>query len=235
MEMLVEQTIVYAQRNPPSTRYRWYNTIQSEMYLFLGVIMAMGVHMLPFLTDCWSSDSLLGVPGISAGMPIDQFKVLLRCLHLNDNTKAVPHSRPGYERLHTIRPMIESLQATWKFCYHPPRAQSFDDAMVGFKGRNAMMQYMPMKPTKRGYKLWCQCSANGMTNDRKVYEGSTGRETNLSTTVVLRLAKHIYVKGHHLFYDNYLLSVDLAVELLQHRTYYCGTARSNRKKYPAVL
>ena len=100
-----------------------------------------------------------------------------------------------------------------------------------------MKQYMPMKPTKHGYKVWCPCSPNGMTNDCEVYEGSTGqsRETNLSTAVVLRLAKHIYDKGHHLFYDNYFLSIDLAEELLQHRTYCCVTTRSNRKKYPAVL
>ena len=51
------------------------------------MIIAMGVHRLPQLEDYWSSDILLGVPGIVDGMPIDRFKVLLQCLHLNDNTE----------------------------------------------------------------------------------------------------------------------------------------------------
>ena len=62
MEMVVKQANVYVQQNPPSARYKWYDTTMSEMYLFLGIIIAMGVHVLPFLTDYWSSDSLLGVP-----------------------------------------------------------------------------------------------------------------------------------------------------------------------------
>ena len=207
------------------------------MYLFLGIIIAMGVHMLPGFADYWSSDSLLSVPGISAGMPIDRFKVLLSCLHVNDNTKAVPRDQPGYNHLHKIRPMINRLHHTWRTCYNPPWEQSIDEAMVGFKGRNAMKQYMPMKPTKRGFKVWCCCSPNGLMNDCEVYEGSTGqkREGSLGTAVVLGLAKYIYDKGHHLFYDNYFSSVDLAQELLSHKTYCCGTARSNRKNYPAAL
>ena len=62
------------------------STTLYEMYLFLGIIIAMGVHKLPNLAHYWSSDCLLGAPGISVGMPTDHFKALLRCFHLNDNT-----------------------------------------------------------------------------------------------------------------------------------------------------
>ena len=37
MELLVEQTNLYAEQNPPSARYKWYNTTISEMYLFFWV------------------------------------------------------------------------------------------------------------------------------------------------------------------------------------------------------
>ena len=42
-----------------------------------------------------------------------------------------------------------------------------------------------------------------MTNDCEVYEGSTdqSRETKLSTAVVLCVAKYIYDKVYHLFFD----------------------------------
>lgn len=135
--------------------------------------------MLPFLSDYWSSESLLGVLGISAGLPIDRFKALLQCFHLNGITKAVPRNRPGHDQLHKIRPMVECLLEMWRFCYHPPHEQSIAEALVGFKGRSAIEQYMPMKPTKRGYKVLFRCSPNGMTTDCKVNEGSAslGRQT----------------------------------------------------------
>ena len=131
----MEQTNLYAEQNPPSA---YYKTTISEMYLFLGIIIAMGVHRLPSFADYWSLNSLLGVPGISISMPIDRFEAILRYLHVNDNTTAVPRGEEGYDRLHKLRPLIERLRNTWRTCYNPPREQSIDERMVGFKGRNAM-------------------------------------------------------------------------------------------------
>ena len=118
------------------------------------------------------------------------------------------------------------------------REVSIDEAMVGFKGRSSMKQFMPMKPTKRGYKVWCRCvAANGFTSDCEIYTGQSesGREQNLSSAVVLRLARPIFNKGFYLFYDNYFSSVALSRELLRHNTYSCGTARCNRREYPPEL
>jgi len=33
-------------------------------------------------------------------------------------------------------------------------SQSIAEAMILFKGRSSLHQYMPLKPTKRGYKVW---------------------------------------------------------------------------------
>ena len=96
---------------------------------------------------------------------------------------------------------------------------------------------MPMKPTKRGYKVWCRCSPNGLMSDCGIYGGSLAqtRETNLSSSVVLKLAGFIANKGHHLFLDNYFSSVQLCRDSLRMKTYSCGTARSNRKEFPSSL
>ena len=37
--------------------------------------------------------------------------------------------------------------------YNPHREQSIDEAMVKYKGRVKFLQYMPMKPCKRGIKF----------------------------------------------------------------------------------
>ena len=88
----VDPTNLYTTQKPPSARYKWCPTCSDEIKLFWKMIIAMVVHRLPQLEDYWSSNILLGVPGIVDGMLIDRFKVLLQCLHLNDNTEM---KRPG--------------------------------------------------------------------------------------------------------------------------------------------
>ena len=43
-------------------------------------------------------------------------------------------------------PLMDLVNTNTKNAYHPHREISIDEAMVGFKGRNSMKQYMPMKP-----------------------------------------------------------------------------------------
>ena len=72
------------------------------------MIIVIGVHSLPQLEDYWSSDILLGVPGIVDGMPINRFEVLEQCLHLNDNTTMKTPGDPGYDPLHKICQLLRS-------------------------------------------------------------------------------------------------------------------------------
>ena len=39
--------------------------------------------------------------------------------------------------------------------YDPSQNISIDESMVCFKGRSTMKLYLPMKPIKRGFKIWC--------------------------------------------------------------------------------
>ena len=104
----------------------------------------------------------IGVPGIIDCMPIDGFKVLLQCLCLNNNTETKRTGDPDYDRLHKLRPLLTKVKRNCLNLYNPHRQVSIDEAMVGFKGRSSLKQYMPMKPTKRGYKVRFLCdSTNG--------------------------------------------------------------------------
>lgn len=208
------------------------------MYLFLGILIAMEVHKLPFVYDYWSSDGLFGVPGISAGMPIDRCKALLHCLHLKDNSKAVPRNQPGHNGLHEIRTIIKRLRETWRTVIHPPKEQSIDEAIIGFKGRNSMKQYIPMKPSKRGYKVWCRCLPNGFTNDCEVYQGATDQrhETSLSTVLVLGLAKYIYDKLKvTTSFSTIIFPVLTWQKSSRSTTLIAVAAWSNRRRYPPSL
>jgi hypothetical protein len=110
--------------------------------------------------------------------------------------------------------------------------------MILFKGRSSYKQYMPMKPVKRGYKVWCEADAhNGYLTSFEMYTGATqgSTEHGLGSSVVKRLSSPLAGKGYHLYFDNFFTSVDLAEDLLKDGLYCIGTARTNRKKWPQEM
>ena len=79
------------------------------MKLFIGMLIAMGIHYFPQLEDYWSWNPLLAIESIVADMPYKRFKVLLICLHLVDNNVAVARGQPGFEKLFKIRYFLNTL------------------------------------------------------------------------------------------------------------------------------
>ena len=54
--------------------------------------------------------------------------------------------------------------------------------MTKFKSRSTLKQYLPMKPVKRGIKLWMRCDAlTGYTYDMNVYAGKEGSPNPVET------------------------------------------------------
>ena len=102
--------------------------------------------------------------------------------------------------------------------------------MVKFKGRSSLKQYMPMKPIKRGFKVWCRCdSHNGFTCCFQVYLGKTDSvETGLGVRVILDMACDILNKGFHIYCNNFFACPELAAKLGMNKTYCIGTVRSIR-------
>ena len=74
------------------------------------------------------------------------------------------------------------------------------------------------------------------TGKKSKQEGSKACDTlsTKTTHLVLRLAEHARVldAGHHLYMDNYYMSVDLLEELALRSTFACGTVRKDRKNNP---
>ena len=55
-----------------------------------------------------------------------------------------------------MRPVIKRFNNSFSRAMSPTTQQAIDEHMVKFKGQDAMKQYMPMKPIKRGFKMWCR-------------------------------------------------------------------------------
>lgn len=174
----------------------------------------MGIHRLPFLHDYWSQHPLLGAPGITQIMPHDRFKEILRYLHINDNTTALPRNDANYDKLHKIRPLLNKIRDNTQSAYIPHQQLSIHEPVVLPKGRSSFKQYMPLKPTKRGYKVLCICVAtNGLAYDYEVYLGAMGGngETSQGEKVVLRLIDQVEGYSHQLYMDNFFSSPALSL------------------------
>src|SRR5215469_7376364 len=133
-------------------------------------------------------------------------------LHLSDNTLAKKRGEEGYDRLFKVRPYLSHLSESFLKCYNPSEQQSIDESMIKFKGRSSLKQFMPLKPIKRGYKVWVRASSNGYVCEFEIYTGRKGNkpEKGLGARVVTDLSRCLEGKYYQIYADNFFSSFDLA-------------------------
>ena len=116
-----------------------------------------------------------------------------------------------------MRPLLDSFVEAVKSEYRPSKNVSIDEAMIPFKGRPSLKQYMLLKPVKRGIKVWeCADSSNGFICDLEVYVGKRdgNPKQGLGHRVVRNLTRPLVRKNHHVFVDNFFNSLALTEDLL---------------------
>jgi len=110
---------------------------------------------------------------------------ILRFLHFTDNSSLPDRADPKYDRLCRIHPVIEAVQQACVRNFHGFQHQSIDEAMIAFKGRSSMKQYMPKKPTKWGFKVWVQSdSRSGYIHQMEFYTGKKAAQQRLVLEIV---------------------------------------------------
>lgn len=233
-QQIVLQTNLYAQQNNA-----YINTNIDEMKAFFGILIYMGYHSLPSIRLYWSNDPNFFCERVAKIMPVKRFLKILRFLHLNDNSKIPSRDSPQFEKLYKIRPMLTHLIEIYQTVYRPSRYLAVDESMVAYKGRSTMKQYMPMKPIKRGFKIWALAdSFSGFLLNIEVYTGKKSNaipEYGLGENVVLNLTKKLKNLFYCIFFDNFFTSIHLVFKLLADGIFACGTFRVNKKSYPKHL
>ena len=235
----MEQTNKYAAECMGAEKFdRWDKVTVEELCAYLGFMLLMGVVHLPSLYDYWKNDEVYHYSPIASKISRNRFLQLHRYLHFVDNSRVTPPGSPEYDRLGKIRPVAEILSERVAAVYEPGRNISIDEAMIPFKGQSSLKQYMPLKPVRRGIKVWTRAeSSNGYVSAFQVYTGKQGdtTETGLGAKVVKSLTEDLKDSHRHIFFDNYFSSVDLLLDLQRDGLYACGTLRSNRKGFPPQL
>lgn len=222
-----------SRHDTPSTM-SWVPVTRQEMAAFLGLHIAMGVANLPEIHDYWSTEPALEIGWYKSVMPRDRFTQILRYLHCS-GTPSKPRTDPDHDKLHKIRPFLNSVLDSSLSHNIPQEHISIDEQMVGTRCRVSFIQFMPDKPQRFGIKLWALAdSRNGYLCNFQIYTGKEAgtAEVGLAYRVVYDLMQPYLNKGYKLYTDNFYTSPKLVKDLLRDNTYLTGTVRSNRRGFP---
>ncbi|XP_041423567.1 piggyBac transposable element-derived protein 4-like [Xenopus laevis] len=251
LQDMVLYTNLYAEQylvQNPLPRYAraraWHPTDVNELKRFLGLTLAMGLIKANSLESYWDSTTVLSIPIFSATMPRNRYQLLLRFLHFNNNATAVPPNEPGHDRLHKLRPLINSLSERFREVYAPSQNICIDESLLLFKGRIKFRQYIPSKRARYGIKFYKLCeSSSGYTSFFLIYEGKDSildppgcpLDLTVSGKIVWELICPLLGQGYHLYVDNFYSGIPLFRALYSLDTPACGTINRTRKGLPRDL
>ena len=206
VEHIVQETNRYAKTVMGESKYEKWETIEvRDFYAYFGVMIMMGLVEFPSLHDYWKRDSLFNCPAIAERMTRDRFLEIHRYLHFVNNDTLSQQATPGYNRIGKMRGVLSMIEQRFVALYHPSRECAIDEAMVPYKGRSTLKQYIPKKPKRKGLKVWMRAdSNNGYVSQYQVYVGrETSAERWLGARVIKDLSRSLVHKHYHLFCDNF--------------------------------
>ncbi|KAK2760545.1 hypothetical protein CKAH01_05231, partial [Colletotrichum kahawae] len=161
-----------AQRGPVRQHSRskgWRPTSAHEIYLFLGILISMGLHTESQIFRYWSGsqDQEDPIYLFTRFISWDRFQLLLRRLQIfnpanfpDTTTPSQQQSRPRAceDRMPKVYRQVNEwsayIQATGDSFYTPGSGLTVDEAMVRFTGRSVETTTVPSKPTPVGFKVW---------------------------------------------------------------------------------
>lgn len=227
-----------------SQGHAWHPTNTHEIKRFLALTIAMDLHEGHTLASYWDTTSIISIPLFSAIMPINRYQILLRFLHFNDNATAAPPNEPSHDRLHKLRPLIESLCKRFAEVYTPTQNICVNESPVFFKERLMFRQNNPKKRSCYGMKFYKLCeSKTGYTGNFMIYEGTDSfldppgcpLDFTFSDKIVWELLTPLLGRGYHLYVDDFYTSIPLFRALHSLDTPACGIVSHNRKGLPRAL
>jgi hypothetical protein len=218
----------FAQHTNAAAPHDWRPTTADELYAFLGVHLFMGIDRLPRTELYWSQT--FGHPLITSIFSRDRFKQLLRFFRV----VAPDEDAAARDPLPHVRTLAAKLNASFAAHAAPSQRLALDEAMVAYKGRSPIKQYIPSKPHKWGYKIYCLSSDDYLLRF-EVYAGKEERSAEGATyDTVLRMLQGYEDRAHILFTDNWFTSPALLLALQHKGIRLCGSVRRNRKGMPAI-
>ena len=114
------------------TKPDWRDTTEAEIKAFIASLIVIGNNKRPRFRSYWSMEGFCSV------MCRDRFMVLLRFLHVADNTRTVPRGQHDRDRCFKISPVVNILINQWQAVFFIDKCTSVDECMIGFKALYAL-------------------------------------------------------------------------------------------------
>ena len=158
LALLVEETNRYYDQtvaalggldNIPSTSrlWDWMPIDLSCMKAFLAILIQMGVDQRNLYELYWTTIELIALANFKKIMPYNRFVIILRCLHVCDNTKI-----DGMDKLAKIRSMLNILAAAWQAAYYPNWEICLDESMIDSRAGPVRWFINPKSLLNGGYR-----------------------------------------------------------------------------------
>ena len=170
-------------------------------------------------------------------MLLDRFLEIFYNLRLANNSLKPKRESKDYSKIYKVKNCTEILGRNFQNNGNFSRCGTIDESMIKFKGRSSIKQYLPLKPIKRGYKVWCLCDPiTGYLFNYQIYFGkeeTSGKEIPLGERVVFDLISGHNFQGKHLYFDNFFTSLRLLENLKLQNIKTCGSIRPDRAGIPS--
>ena len=219
---------------------KWRPVDIPTMYIFLALVMNMGVVKEPEISNYWSRHPQYGGPAIfnSKVMSRNHFLNILKFLRFGSVDDADKNNQST-----RIEPLLDILRQKCKDHVNPGLHIAIDEALILWKGRLRFRQFIKTKRSRFGIKVFITCPGDakwyGYSYDFKIYYGKKSKfatEKSKSAKDKLTLTEEIVVAmlgdligcGRHVITDNWYTSLRLAEFLLTENTDLTGIVKPNR-------
>lgn len=238
LEIIIRETNKYADQCiraiPTSRRHQqpWQPVTKDEMDAFFGILLIMGIVQLPEIRLYWSRKDMYTNTRIRNAMKRDRFVSILKFLHFADD------SIYGTEdRLSDIRNVVEAIADTFKNAIRPGKNMVIDESTISCRERPSFRKFIPERRHKYSIHIYKLCLPDGYIYNIDVHAGFTPKTVPKAHAhgVLMRLVDGLLYEGRILYIDNTYMSVPLAEDLLQKKTFVCGSIDVNKKFLPPQI
>ena len=243
-----EAPIPGPQAPPPkrSRKLQWTETSTDELFLWLAMMIYIGIHKENRLEDHWKAST----PGVQRPthpilkyMPYERFQQLLRRIRI------FPPSSPAEDSPHTnftrVKEWSTHIQRMSLYFYIPGTSIAVDECMIRFTGRSKATVTIPTKPTPTGFKVWVVAQRGyflqwiwhdpmtrfgpvaGPPTRKRKRDPDDAPYLNPTQSVVIALTNMLPKQTYHVYLDNLFTSIDLLIALRQRDIGGTGTCRTN--------
>ena len=205
---------------------KWKELTINELKVYMGMLIMMGINKLPTLKMHWQNHGMWDNILLRLSMTASRFQQISRYLALGEKNPEDPLAR--------VRSLSNAIQAKSIELYSPANNIAIDESMIAFKGRHNLRQYMPLKPTRYGFKAFLLCESDTGYCYKHIFFSGRKQEQFKPQNICLDLVSGLENKGYHLYIDNYYTSVSLLTHLSQRHIYCTGTVRQFSKGLPNI-